>query len=339
MLQHVTIVGFRKALGTSITIPMEMLNAADLINRIAGSSPGKLHMQLASPDGNDLVLTAGLRLRCDTRITNITKTDLIIIPALWGNPLGVVKQEKTVLDWLRQQHELGTPVCAVGTGSWFLAEAGLLRQRVATTHWYYFDQFANQYPDVILQRERFITRAGNLYCAGSVNSVRDVMLYFIEESWSEEIANQVSRHFTHEIKRSYTSIFLRNSPQHYHDDESMIEIQDWLHSQYHAPITLEDISSKFTISIRTLNRRFRQATGKSPMQYLQQVRIDNAKELLRTTNLGIAEIAFSCGFSDCSYFSALFRKNISLTPSAYRNLVRKKLFRIGSSDSLPGEDN
>jgi transcriptional regulator GlxA family with amidase domain len=337
MLQHVTIVGFRKALGTSITIPMEMLNAADLINRITGSS-GRLQMQLVSPDGKDIVLTAGLRLRCDTRLANIRQTDLIILPALWGNPLGVVKQQQVLVDWLRQQHELGTPVCAVGTGSYFLAEAGLLRQRVATTHWYYFDQFARVYPDVILQRERFITRAGNLYCAGSVNSVRDVMLHFIEEAWSEDIANQVSRHFTHEVKRSYTSTILRNSPQHYHDDESIIEIQDWIHNQYHTPITLEAISERFTISVRTLNRRFKQATGKSPMQYLQQVRIDNAKELLRSTNLGISEIAFSCGFGDCSYFSALFRKSISITPSAYRNLVRKKLFRIGSTDRQAEED-
>ena len=339
MLQHVTIVGFRKALGTSITIPMEMLNAADLMNRIAGNASAKLTMQLVSTDGGDIPLTAGLHLRCDSSLGDISKTDLIILPALWGNPMGVVKQQQQLLGWLQEQNELGVPICAVGTGSYFLAEAGLLRQKVATTHWYYFNQFADQYPDVILQRERFITRAGNLYCAGSVNSVRDVMLHFIEESWNEAIANQVSRHFTHEVKRSYTSTFLRNLPQHYHDDESIIEIQDWIHSQHHAPITLENISSRFTISIRSLNRRFNQATGKSPMQYLQQVRIDNAKELLRTTNLGIAEIAYSCGFSDCSHFAALFRKSISLTPRAYRNLVRKKLFSTDKPDSHQPADN
>ena len=329
-MQHVTIVGFRKALGTSITIPMEMLNAADLIDRIRGQGHRKLQMQLVSADGGNVALNAGLELVCNTPVMAVTHTDLVIVPALWGNPRGVVKQYPELLAWLQLQHQQNAALCAVGTGSFFLAEAGLLKHKVATTHWYYFDAFAAIYPDVQLQRERFITRAGNIYCAGSVNSVRDVMLHFIEEHSGADVANQVSRHFTHEVKRSYTSTFLKNAPQNYHDDEVIVEVQDWLHSQYHTPIKLEEIARKFDISVRSLNRRFRQATGKTPMQYLQQIRLDNAKELLRASNLPIAEIAFNCGYADCSYFSAQFRKAISLSPKAYRDLVRRKLFTVNS---------
>ena len=329
-MRHVTIVGFRKALGTSITIPMEMLNAADLIRRIQGLGHPRLHMQLVSTDGGNIALNAGLALVCDLPLSAVTETDLVIVPALWGNPKGVVKQYPALLDWLRAQHERGALLCAVGTGSFFLAEAGLLQHKVATSHWYYFDLFARMYPEVHLQRERFITKAGQLYCAGSVNSVRDVMLHFIEEYWSTDAANQVSRHFTHEVKRSYTSTFLKHAPDHYHDDETVIAIQEWLHSQFHAPVTLEQLAARFGLSVRSLNRRFRQASGKTPMQYLQQIRIDNARELLRTSNLGIAEVAFSTGFSDSSYFAAQFRKAVSLSPSAYRNLVRHKLFKVNT---------
>lgn len=330
-MQHVTIVGFRKTLGTSITIPMEMLNAADLINRIRGQGYRKLHMQLVSPDGANIALNAGLELVCNTPLSAVAQTDLVIVPALWGNPRGVIKQYPELLTWLQERHQQNALICAVGTGSFFLAEAGLLKHKVATTHWYYFDLFSELYPDVQLQRERFITRAGNLYCAGSVNSVRDVMLHFIEEASGEDVADQVSRHFTHEIKRSYTSTFLK-APQNYHEDEVVVEIQDWLHSQYHTPIKLEDIAARFDISIRSLNRRFRQATGKTPLQYLQQIRLDNAKELLRASNLPIAEVAFNCGYADCSYFSAQFRKAISLSPKAYRDLVRRKLFSVNAQD-------
>jgi transcriptional regulator GlxA family with amidase domain len=335
-MQHVTIVGFRKVLGTSITIPMEMLHAADLIGRIQGR-PQKLQMQLVSPDGANIVLTAGLELVCRTPLRAVVQTDLIIVPALWGNPAGVVSHYPELLGWLQQQHERGTAICAVGTGSFFLAEAGLLRNKLATTHWYYFEHFARLYPDVLLQRERFITRAGNLYCAGSVNSVRDVMLHFIEEHYSAETANQVSRHFTHEVKRSYTSNFLKHAPQNYHDDESIVEIQDWMHNQFHTPLTLETIAARFGMSVRSLNRRFRQATGRSPMQYLQQIRMDNAKELLRRTNLSVAEVAFACGYADNSYFSAQFRRSISLSPRAYRDLVRKKLFQVNLQDGQDAE--
>jgi transcriptional regulator GlxA family with amidase domain len=327
-MQHVTIVGYKKALGTSITIAMEMLNAADLIMRIAASGHPRLQMQLVSPDGGNIELNAGLELVCKHTLADIESTDLIIIPALWGNPLGICRHSPQLLDWLAHHAARDTRLCAVGTGSFFLAEAGLLRGKVATTHWYYFDHFAHAYPDVVLQRDRFITRAGNLYCCGSVNSVRDVMLHFIEEQWSEDVAAQVSRHFTHEIKRSYTSTFLRNAPHHYHDDEAIIEIQDWLHSCYQEPLTLDLIAQRFQLSVRTLNRRFRQATGKTPLQYLQQVRLDNARELLRSSNLCIAEIAFSTGYPDTSYFSALFRKTMKMTPKAYRDLVRRKLFQV-----------
>ena len=103
-----------------------------------------------------------------------------------------------------------------------------------------------------------------------------------------------------------------------------------MHSRYNEDITLETIAEKFDISIRSLNRRFKQATGKSPMQYLQQIRIENACELLKTSNLSIAEVAFSSGYPDSSYFSALFRKSISLSPREYRNLVRKKMFKVNT---------
>ncbi|MDT8399837.1 MAG: helix-turn-helix domain-containing protein [Pseudomonadales bacterium] len=327
-MQHITILGFKKVLGTSITIPMEMLHAADLILRIDGRNYRKLQMELASIDAGNVPLIGGLELVCKKKITDISTTDLIIIPALWGNPAGIVKQYPGLIAWLQQQNQKQTLICAVGTGSYFLAEAGLLDNKVATTHWYYFKQFAARYPDVHLQRDRFITLAGNIYCAGSVNSVRDVMLHFIEQFYNPDVANQVSRHFTHEVKRSYSSVFLKNSPQNIHDDEGIIEIQEWMHNRFSSTINLDDLAQQFGLSLRSLNRHFKKATDKSPMQYLQQIRLENAKELLKTSNLSIAEVAFNVGFPNSSYFSALFKKTISLSPRQYRLLVRKKLFTL-----------
>lgn len=327
-MEHVTIVGLEKTLGTSITIPMEMLNAADLMMKAKGKNPHKLCMEIASADGKGLQLSAGLELKSQRKLFDIQKTDLIIIPALWGNPQGVVSRSALILSWLQEQYARKTLICAVGTGSFFPAAAGLLNNKVATTHWYYFNKFQALYPEVHLQRTRFITKAGNIYCAGSVNSVRDIMLHFIEESYNEEIAHQVSRHFTHEVKRSYTSSFLKASPEHSHDDETVINIQEWIHSYFNTELSLEKISRNFEISVRSLNRRFKSATDQTPMQYLQQVRIDNAKEMLKNTNLSIAEVAFNVGYSDPGYFSISFKKLISLSPAEYRRLVRKKLFQV-----------
>jgi len=325
---YVTLIGYKKVLGTSITIPMEMLNAADLIARIHHPKTSKLKLQIVSLDESNIQLNAGLEILCKNTLSDITKSDIIILPAMWGNPLGVVKKYPEFLRWLRLKAEAEPLICAVGTGSYFLAEAGLLDHKVATTHWYYFDQFEKHYPLVQLKSERFITKSGNIYCTGSVNSVRDVMLHIIEQHYDEKVANQVSSHFTHELKLSYTSSFLNIPGQNFHDDEIVIDIQEWMHRHFNTDINMEKVSIEFKLSQRSLNRRFKQATGLSPIQYLQEIRLDKAKELLKTSNLAIAEVAYNVGYPDNAYFSALFKRVVSVSPGEYRRLVRKKIFKL-----------
>ncbi len=325
---HVTLIGYKKVLGTSITIPMEMLNAADLITRINQPKSSKLKLQVVSLDEKNIQLNAGLEILCSNGLSDIKHTDIIILPAMWGNPLGVVKKYPEFLTWLQDMYQGDPMICAVGTGSYFLAEAGLLDDRIATTHWYYFDQFEQHYPNVQLKRERFITKAGSIYCTGSVNSVRDVMLHIIEQHYDEAVASQVSRHFTHELKLSYISGFLNIPGHNFHDDEVIINIQEWMHQHYNTEINMQHLSDKFELSQRSLNRRFKQATGLSPVQYLQEIRLEKAKELLKTSNLSIAEVAYNVGYPDSAYFSALFRRVVSLSPGEYRRLVRKKIFKV-----------
>ncbi|MFL2840270.1 MAG: GlxA family transcriptional regulator [Pseudohongiellaceae bacterium] len=324
----VTLIGYKKVLGTSITIPMEMLNAADLIARINHPKTSKLKLQIASLDETNIQLNAGLEILCKNTLNDITKTDILILPAMWGNPLGVIKKYPQFLQWLKIKAQDEPLVCAIGTGSYFLAEAGLLDYKIATTHWYYFNQFEKHYPKVQLKRERFITKSGNIYCTGSVNSVRDVVLHIIKLHYGEQVANQVSSHFTHELKLSYASSFLNISGQNFHDDETIIDIQEWMHQHFNTNINMLHLSKTFKLSQRSLNRRFKQATGLSPAQYLKEIRLEKAKELLKTSNLAIAEVAYNVGYPNNAYFSTLFKHGVSLSPGKYRRLVRKKIFKL-----------
>tara|TARA_R110000772_G_scaffold195602_1_gene306286 strand:- start:725 stop:1747 length:1023 start_codon:yes stop_codon:yes gene_type:complete len=327
-LIYVTLIGYKKVLGTSITIPMEMLNAADLIARIHHPKKQKMQLQMVSLDEGNIQLNAGLEIYCNTTLSDIRRSDVIILPAMWGNPLGVVKKYPAFLTWLQEQAKEEPLICTIGTGSYFLAQAGLLDGLVATTHWYYCDQFAKHYPKVQLKRDRFITKSGNIYCTGSVNSVRDIMLHIIEQNYGEYVANQVSSHFTHELKLSYTSSFLNIPGQNFHDDETIIDIQEWMHLRFNTDINMLKLSQEFTLSQRSLNRRFKKATGLTPLQYLQEIRLEKAKELLKTSNLSIAEVAYNVGYPDSAYFSALFKRIVSLPPGEYRRLVRKKIFKL-----------
>ncbi len=325
---YVTLIGYKKVLGTSITIPMEMLNAADLIARINHPKVSKLKLEIVSLDKTNIQLNAGIEILCKKTLKDISRSDIIILPAMWGNPRGVVKKYPDFLQWLREKSVDEPLICAVGTGSYFLAEAGLLDHKIATTHWYYFNQFENIYPKVQLKRERFITKSGNIYCTGSVNSVRDVMLHIIEQHYGEQVANQVSSHFTHELKLSYESSFLNIAGQNFHDDEVIIDLQEWMHKHFNAEVNMQELSQLFKLSQRSLNRRFKQATGLSPVQYLQQIRLEKAKELLKTSNLAISEVAYNVGYPDSAYFSVLFKRTVSLSPGEYRRLVRKKIFKL-----------
>lgn len=313
---------------TSSALPMEMLLAAE--SRVISQHPNRdKRLEIASvASGCTSVSTRiGLRWAADYSTDDLTPCDLIYIPGLWRNPRPSIKRHPDILRWLQVQHQNGATLAAVGTGCCFLAEAGLLDGKVATTHWHYFDQFQQDYPKILLKRQHFITRAGNLYCAASVNSLADLTVYFIQRLFGKSVASHVERHFSHEIRRAYdTSVFFE-AERNPHPDEEIIQIQIWLQDNYQKDIHFPDLAERFGMSQRTLNRRFKLALGKTPLEYLQEVRLDSARDLLKTTNLSVGEVADKVGYQDTGYFTSLFRKSLSTTPSAYRATVRGKLFR------------
>jgi transcriptional regulator GlxA family with amidase domain len=215
-------------------------------------------------------------------------------------------------------------ICAVGTGSCFLAEAGILNGRAATTHWYYIKQFQRDYPAVLLQKHHLVTRAGNLFCAGSVNSVADLMIHFVEILYSQAIAKQVESHFSPEIRQSLDLNFYHQG----HPDEDIARAQQWLQANYAQSVRLKALAEEVEMSVRTLNRRFQTATGQTPIKYLQTVRIGVARDLIRNSNLAIADIAYRVGYHNASHFSADFRKAMNVSPAHYRQNVRSKLFSV-----------
>ncbi|MBL4728012.1 MAG: helix-turn-helix domain-containing protein [Gammaproteobacteria bacterium] len=231
-----------------------------------------------------------------------------------------------MMNWLVQQHTAGSTLCSIVTGSFFLAEAGLLQGKSATTHWRFFDEFIERYPDIKLQRKRFITSDEKLYCTGSINAFRDIMLYFVEQLYGESIAGEIARQFTHELKRSYESLLLNEDQQRSHHDEEIIKVQEWLDQNYQADVVISALAERFKLSVRSLNRRFKLATNTSPLQYLQNLRIEHAQELLKQSNLAVSEVADMVGYQDASYFTSLFKKATTVTPVEYRSLVRNKLF-------------
>lgn len=326
MIQRIYFVLCDEMLASSATLPMEMLNAGESIARSKNRRSARLEIQTIAQDATPIKTRAGIPLTPYTVFDAQPEANIIFLPALWRNPRLRLRENPSIYSWLTQQVQNGAIVSAVGTGVCFLAESGLLDGKAATTHWHYFDQFQKYYPRVDLKRQYFITQSGNLFCAASVNALADLTVHFIQRIYNQEIANHVERHFSHEIRRSYEERGYFDGKINQHPDEDIVQAQMWLHDNYGKDIRLSEVAERFEMSVRSFNRRFKIATNKSPLQYLQEIRITVAKDLLQTSNLTIHEIAYKVGYSDMGHFVGLFKKLLATTPSEYRTTVRAKLF-------------
>jgi transcriptional regulator GlxA family with amidase domain len=342
---RITLLALPDALASSLSLPMEMFTAADQLARAANRHSARQQLVVAGPEQGDVSTSSGLTVRCDRAWQQVEETDLLILPALWRNPMIHLRRYHALLPWLRRLSQGDTLLCAVGTSSFFLAEAGLLDGRPATTHWSFLDQFARRYPAVQLKRHHLITGAGTIYCAGSVNSVADLTIHFIGLFYGHSLAHQVEAQFSPEIRRSFES---RAFSAEHHSDELVVQAQEWLRRHAAEAVQLGELAQRLGISLRTLDRRFRSATGTTPQGYLQQRRLDTARDLLRTTDLDIREIAAAVGYGDSGYFARQFRSAMQQTPRQYRQAVRRKLFeasptqvgkKVQKSTTQPPSDN
>lgn len=315
-------------LTTSATLPAEMLRAAQSTAEGKGDRTHELNVATVGLSREPVNTRAGFALTPDLSLEQAEPANIIYIPALWRNPRPILRKHAAVIGWLRRAYEAGSTIAGVGTGCCFMAEAGLLDNRPATTHWHYFDQFEQRYPRVHLKRDYFITQADELYCAASINSLADLTVHFIQRLYGAHIAHHIERHFSHEIRRAYESMRYFEGSTDKHSDETVLQVQLWLQNNYSQEVKFSVLAEQFDMSVRSMNRRFKNATGKSPLRYLQETRMGIARDLLKSSNLSISEIAYNVGYQDLGHFSALFKKSFSATPHDYRTTVRAKLFSI-----------
>ncbi len=317
------------ALATSVTLPMEILQAASQMASVRARGAPQVTTLLAAPERELLRLSSGLVLQPDLAYAELPALDLLLLPAIWRNPVPTINHMRAWLPLIRDFAAAGTRICSVGTGSCLLAEAGLLAGQPATTHWNYFDRFQQRYPDVKLKTRHLITQSGNIYCVGSVNSIADLMVHIAGEWFGSRVARAVENQFSPEIRRNFRAAAYQDEADSSHHDELVIEAQQWLQEHLGKPVSMDGLAAHLGLSTRSFNRRFRQATGMSPQAYLQRLRINQARELLKQSNLSIGEIAWQLGLQDASYFSQLFRRHSGVSPLRYREAVRGKLFAPG----------
>lgn len=323
---NIALLVYDHMLTTSVSLPVEMLRAGEAVALQENRNAPRLSIQMVAETIQPISTRALIKLMPDTDIEHAQRPDFAFIPSLWRNPRPTIAKQPNMLKWLSHIWTQGSTLIGGGTGVCLMAEAGILDYHPATTHWHYVEQFKRDYPKVDLKPDFFITQSERTYCAASVNALADIVVHIIFQIYGQNAAQQVERNFSHEIRKPYEEQRYLEGAVDRHPDELISQIQFWLKTNLNSELTLNDIAQQFDMSQRSFTRRFKLATGINATQYWQKLKIQTAKELLAASNLSIQEVAFQVGYQDQANFTRLFKKTLSITPKAYRAMVRKKLF-------------
>jgi transcriptional regulator GlxA family with amidase domain len=323
---NIVLVGFDTALASAMTGVMDLFALAGVTwNRVQGEEVGRhFNVRIASPDGGPIRCINGIQILAQLSYAQIEHADAIIVPTIGGPIDEVLVQNPKLLALLQHANREGWTIAGNCTGNFLLAEAGVLNGRCATTHWGFKQQFAQRYPDVKLTADQLITRDEHIYCAGGGLAWFDLGLHMIERYVGFEVALQTAKAFVIDYRRdsqlSYSLMRLAKP----HKDELIKHIQAWLQQHYAETFTLDELAQRFSVSKRTLIRRFNAALDSPPNAYIQSLRIEATQKLLEETTLTVDAVMVQVGYEDASSFRRLFRNRTGLTPTEYRRRFSRR---------------
>lgn len=243
--------------------------------------------------------------------------DLVLVPGVMGSPDRLL-EERSLIDWLRRQHRHGARIASACSGAFLLAEAGILDNRSATTHWQLASRFRQRYPKVDLQVDRMLIDGDDYCCAGGTSAHLDLALYLIEKFGSAQLAGVCARMMLIDRSSRDQAPFMRFRGDKKHADQAILKVQQWLDNHYRGKVVVKELVALSGLNERTFLRRFRKATGEAPLEYLQRMRIEKAKQLLAGSTASLEQTTRAVGYEDVSSFRRLFKQIVGISPTVYR---------------------
>jgi transcriptional regulator GlxA family with amidase domain len=316
----VTILFLEETFPSTAIGPMEVFRYAGVLwNSLTGKKPEpRFRVTTASVDGRAVQCDGPVQLKPTASLKDVGKTDLVFIPSTGVSIDDVLERNARVVPWLRRWDKRGVAIASVCSGVGLTAAAGLLDGKRATTHWGLADAFRRKYPKVHWMPEVMVTEDGNMYCGGGVNAALDLGLYLVEKFCGHEVAMQTAKSLLVDTHRAWQAGFGIVPLKTEHRDEAISSAQEWLHENFQRDFPLEVTARRVGMSLRNFVRRFKQATGDSPLIYLQKLRVAAAKRLLESEHRTVQEISDAVGYQDVAFFRAVFQRHAGVSPSTYR---------------------
>lgn len=258
-------------------------------------------------------------IKTDRLLEEVTETDLLIIPPTFGDISKGLQANAEAIPYFKKLYKNGSSVASLCIGAFLLAETGLLNGKKCSTHWAHINDFKERYPEVEVEDGAIITEHDNIYSSGGASSLWNLILYLIEKFADRDTAVMISKYFALDIGRDSQSQFAIFKGQRNHRDTEIHKVQDHIESHYEDKITVESLAMLINTGRRTFERRFKQATNNTSIEYVQRVRIEAAKKFFEASRKNISEIMFNVGYTDTKAFRDMFKKITGLTPIEYRN--------------------
>ncbi|CAN7423762.1 helix-turn-helix domain-containing protein [Phenylobacterium sp. LjRoot219] len=316
----VTVVLLDDGLSSTAIMPVEIFHSAGTLWNVLHDRPPEpaFRVRSVSVHGGPVRSPYGLKILAEGVIDDVARTDLIVVPTSGLEVDATLAQNAALLPWLRRQHAQGAYVAGVCMGAAYLAEAGLLDGRLATTHWAVCDDFVRRYPQVRWRPDLFVTEDSRLLCSGGVYASMDLSLYLVEKLCGHELAVQCAKALLLPMPRIHQSGYAMTPVSAPHDDERIRAIEVFLQGRFRDDVSTQALAERAGLGARTFVRRFKAATGRMPAAYVQALRIAAAKAALERNASPIQTISADVGYDDVSFFRALFKRTTGMTPAEYR---------------------
>ena len=325
----VLIVAVPETAGSALYGMLDVLLAAGNIWQTlvrTGLEQTLFRVRIVSPTAESFACGNGIPVVPDCSVADNPEASILILPELWLGPdEDIHGRYPKLMDWIRRRYKEGSTLYSACSGSVMLAETGLLDGCEATSHWGYQDLFSKRYPKVRFRPEPnllFADATGRIVTAGGTTSWHDLAIHIISRYSSPGEALRIAKVYLlkwhGEGQLPYAALVRRNP----HADSVVRFCEQWLGEHYRETGVIKQIVELASIPERTLKRRFKVATGNTLIEYLQNLRIEAAKQLLESGQLPVDEISVEVGYEDPSFFRRLFKRRTGLTPSQYRRMFQ-----------------
>ena len=306
----------------AIADPQYLFSAANQFLLSAGKSP-LFEVELVGVKKQIKLNNGMFSVHTNRLLKEVDKTDLVFIPALFGDMTSAIAKNKTVVPWIVDQYRKGAEVASLCVGAFLLASTGLLNGKKCSTHWGYQSEFREMYPDVEVVEGGIVTEEERIYSSGGAHSYWNLLLYLLEKYTDRETAILASKYFAIDIDRDSQSAFAMFKGQKSHKDKEILKAQEYIEKNIHGKISTDELAKISAIGRRTFERRFKDATNNSVLEYIQRIKIEAAKRQFETSRKNINEVMYDVGYTDTKAFRDLFKKLTGLTPVEYRNKYNK----------------